>query len=253
MNGNGANWKVGCSAALGCFILLVTISCSKSRNFVEKSDWKSLSRMMHEQSEGWAEREDERSVRRAGELLIQMGVDSISTNDLSELRNTYHETYVEPLLDDAITLSIEETIEQKIAGIIQIDVNGKLYRPIATYVITTFDPGTYQAHLENTYADDSIFVPEFPETYKNRSVPYSSGEAVRFHINAQFSYVVQPRYYLGQSWKPVSLELDKSGSARVPDDLYETVVFAIIADRAISKREYKVMWVLDYQGQVKQN
>ena len=184
--------------------------------------------------------------KRADQLLKRLHVDAMPIKELSELRATYNQAYVEPLLEDAVTYRLGQLIELKVSSKLQMRLGGRVFPPVAAYVITGYDQSTFESQQENTYADDSIHIPEFPEAYKNRPVQYKTGELISAKLDPGFYYLVKPRYYLGHSWENRGLDLDSSGSFRLPADVLQAVVFAIIVEKGVSGREYKLIWVFEH-------
>ena len=127
--------------------------------------------------------------------------------------------------------------------------NRKNYLPVAVYVITSYDPITYESHLENAYADDSIHIPEFPESYYNAILTYDSKDIISVNIDPSFYYLVKPRYYIDHTWENKSLELDLNKPIGTTLQTNQAVVFAIIAEKGIVERSYKVFWVLEQRPQ----
>jgi len=177
--------------------------------------------------------------------LLSLGLGSLDANDLSELRNLYSGSYVEPRLEDAATEGISRIIKGKIDKAVQLRTGSRQYEPAEVYVIDSYDPKTYQSHLESTYADDSIHLPEFPESYGNNTVHYKEMAVFRIQLEKQFSIVVEPRYYIGHSWDVGNVTSNTKESFTMPPNLVQSVLFAIIMEKVNPKRQFKVFWILD--------
>ena len=154
--------------AISCVFLLALTSCANGKSYVGDKNWIALSQVAHnrliaEKSLGQV------SPRQVDQLLMNLQVEKIQINDLSELRNVYSAAYVEPLLDDEITDAIDRMIGQEFGTKLWLETGGKRFPPTAVYVIVNYDRTTYQAQLENTYADDSIHIPEFPESFRDKT------------------------------------------------------------------------------------
>jgi hypothetical protein len=153
-------------------VVLVIASCSNGRSYIGDKNWTALSQAVHnrlisEKSSGRL------SSKQVDQMLINLHLEKVQTNDLSELRNLYSTAYVEPQLDDEVTEAIDRLIGKELGTKIWLEAGGERFPPTEVYVIVDYDRTTYQAHLENTYADDSIHIPEFPEAFGDKTVKYS--------------------------------------------------------------------------------
>ncbi|MGO9307648.1 MAG: hypothetical protein ACLQDL_01335, partial [Spirochaetia bacterium] len=193
---------------------------------------------------------DDSHERKTSKTLGDLGVEALSTNDLAELRSIYSDLYLEPRIDDLVTERIAQIVRGKISKAVQIWIESRQYVPCEVYVVDTFDLLTYQCHLENTYADDSIYIPEFPEIYGNRSIVYTATSRLRIQLDDEFSVVVQPHFYVGQSWHVGNVIKKDLQSFALPPRLCQTVLFAIIEDKMNPNRQYKVLWVIDDAGMI---
>jgi hypothetical protein len=226
-------------------VLALLISCSGSRNAINRRDWKELSTVLHNRfiDIGTASVDNDKIDTQ----LKAIGLETIQIADLLEIKNVYYSEYVEPRLDDSITSGIDRMIEKRVCGKIWMKLKGKSYPPVAAYVITNYDQTTYQGQLENTYADDSIHVPEFPESYLNKAILYTNNERITVGLDQKFYCLVKPRYYIGHSWNNKNLDYDSTESFEMPSQTAKAVVFAIIAEKGIEKRKYKVLWVFEHK------
>jgi len=224
--------------------LLALASCANGKGYIEDRNWTALSQVVHNRLIN-EKHMGQLSPKQVDQLLIRLHVEKIQINDLSELRNVYSAAYVEPQLDDEITEAIDRLIGQELGTRLWLETEGKRYPPTAVYVIVDYDRTTYQAQLENTYADDSIHIPEFPESFGDKNVTYNREKAIRVHVESPLQYIVHPHYYQGHSWTAINLEMDTNGTLKMPGDMSEYVMFAIVAVKGISNREYKGIWVLE--------
>ena len=224
-------------------VLALLISCSGSRNAINKRYWKGLSKVLHNQfvDIGTARIDNVKIDTQ----LKAFGLETIQIAELLELKSVYYSEYVEPRLDDSVTSGIDRIIEKRICGKIWMKLRGESYPPVAAYVIKNYDPTTYQGQLENTYADDSIHIPEFSESYLNKAIVYANKERITVGIDPKFYFLVKPRYYIGHSWNNKNLDYDSPESFKMPSQTLQAVVFAIIAEKGKERRKYKVLWVLE--------
>ena len=180
-------------------------------------------------------------------LLTALNVDSISLNDLSEIKWHYWELYVDPRLEDDITAGIDRIIKNKIDKIITLSIRGEKYPPMEKYVVTHIDPDSYQCRLEDGYADDSIHLPEFPETYN--AISYNELDVFSVNLNNNYRFVVEPRIYPEHDWKVLKVKNWNNNEFNLPSKLSHAVLFSIIEEQNIAKRRYKVFWMLNYDKQ----
>jgi hypothetical protein len=231
-----------CSIAI-CAAQLCLSACSDSRIAINNRDWKALSKLLQRQfaAIGPVELDDDKIDAQ----LTALGLDAVQINDLIDLKNAYYLEYVEPRLDDTVTSGLGRLIEKKVCGKIRMKLKGEGYPPVAAYVITSYDLKTFQSQLENTYADDSIHIPEFPESYLNRALLYNNNDVISIDLDANYHYLVKPRYYIDHTWENKNLEVNSKGSLEMTLPTAQAVVFAIIAEKGIKERKYKVLWVLE--------
>ena len=230
--------------SLALLILVVLGSCTVNGDLIAKRDWQKLSQRIHERYLRLlaSELKDD---RRIDDMLQGPLTSGVPLGDLSELKNAYYSQYVEPMLDDAITEGLDRLIKSRVAHLIGLSVDGHRHPPTETYVITAYDAASFQGQLENGYADDSIHIPEFPESYPAGFVALAKDAAFRLEIDPRFSVLVGPHRYEGHSWQAVALVAGDDGRYQPPANFYQDVVFIVIAEKAVAKRQYKVIWVLD--------
>jgi hypothetical protein len=222
------------------------ISCHSGHHPKTGDELQSLARQIHEKLPD-TEIADEGQEEASQTTLMNLGLGNLSANDLSELRNVYASQYLEPRIDDSATEGIARIIKSRIVKAIKIRTDSGQYEPSEVYVIDSFDPKTYQSHLENGYADDSIYIPEFPESYGNRAMTYQKTSRFQIELEMPFTLVVGPHFYLGQSWR-VGNVIGNGNTFSVPLDLRQDVLFMIITDKENPNRQYKVLWVIDFVG-----
>ena len=225
-------------------VLSLMVSCSGSLNAINKRDWKELSKVLYNYIAGIGTASVDND--KIDTQLKAFGLETLQIADLLEIKNVYYSEYVEPRLDDPVTSGIDRIIEKKVCGKIWMKLKGESYPPVAAYVITNYDPTTYQGQLENTYADDSIHIPEFPESYLNKAILYTNNESLTVGIDPKFVFLVKPRYYIGHSWNNKNLDYDSKESFEMPPETIQAVVFAIIAEKGREKRKFKVLWVFEH-------
>lgn len=184
--------------------------------------------------------------RKLNNLLTALNASPISINDLSELKWTYLELYVDPRLDDDITASIDRIIKNRIDKIIELSVRGKKYSPMDMYIVTHIDPDSYQCKVEGGYADDSMHLPEFPETYN--AISYNESDTFIVNLEDNFKFVVEPHVYPGHSREVFKIKNWNNNKFSLPPKLSRAVLFSIIEEKNITKRKYKVCWVVNYDG-----
>ena len=180
-------------------------------------------------------------------LLTALNVDSISINDLSEIKWRYWELYVEPRLEDDITTGIDRIIKNKINKIITLSIREKKYPPMEMYVVTHIDPDSFQCMLEGGYADDSIHLSEFPETYN--PISYNESDAFLVNLDDNFRFAVEPHIYPEHDWKVLKVKNWNNNKFNLPIKLSHAVLFSIIEQKNITKRRYKVFWMLNFDQQ----
>ena len=180
-------------------------------------------------------------------LLTALNVDSISINDLSEIKWHYWELYVEPRLEDDITAGIDGIIKNKIDKIIILSIRGEKYPPMEMYIVADIDPNTYQCELEGGYADDSIHLSEFPETYD--PIAYNESDVFLVSLDNNFRFVVEPHIYPEHDWKVLKVKNWNNNKFNLSVKLSHAVLFSIIEEKNIARRRYKVFWMLNYDKQ----
>ena len=181
--------------------------------------------------------------------FLGLGLERLGANDLSELRNDYAESCVEPKIQDAVTEEMDLMIRETVGRAVRLTRNRESFEPAEVYVISSFDPGTYEGHLENTFADDSFHLPEFPESYGNRIVRSSATDVFRIQLDTKFSTVVGPHYYRGHTWQVGDVDDRGNGSFGFHGSLIHSVLFSLVAEKVNPKRLFKVLWVVDGTGQ----
>jgi len=236
----------GAAVRTVCAIVLFAalISCNFSYHPKTRDELQSLARQIHEKFPD-TEVTDEGQEKASQKTLTNLGLGNLSANDLSELRSIYAWQYLEPRIDDSATEGIARIIKSRIGKAIKIRIDSGRYEPFEVYVIDSFNPKTYQSHLENGYADDSIYIPEFPESYDNRAISYQKTSRFQIELEKPFALVVEPHFYLAQSWR-VGNVIENGNTFLVPQDLRQDVLFMIIADKGNPNRQYKVLWVIDF-------
>lgn len=175
-------------------------------------------------------------------FLADSGVDSIDLNDLSTLRGTYGELFLEPYLDDDLTMSIDRIIKDKIDEIIELNVCGKKYSPTEMYIITDINPDNYLGRLENGYADDSFHLSELANAHS--LILYKEHDVFGMNLNNDFKFVVEPHIYSGHEGI-VKVENWKNHKFNLPAKLSHVVLFSIIQEKNEKNRKYKAFWVLN--------
>ena len=173
--------------------VLSLLGCSAERRLINNREWKAASRLLQKEIAVDSPRIDDDQTEAK---LLAFGLDALRIAELIELKNVYYAEYVEPRLDDRVTNGIDRLVEKKVCTKIRMIANWKSYLPVAVYVITSYDQETYESHLENAYADDSIHIPEFPEFYNNAVLTYDSKDVISVNIDPSFYYLVKPRYYI---------------------------------------------------------
>lgn len=153
---------------------------------------------------------------------------------------------MEPHLRDDITEGIDRIIKNRIDKTIELRVGGAKYPPVEAYIVTHIvDPNSYQCHVEYGYADDSIHLPEFPETYS--SVPYNESDTFSINLENNFRFVVEPHIYPNHDWKVLKIKKGKNNNFNLPPGMSRGVLFSIIEEKNLSKRKYKVFWIVNYE------
>jgi hypothetical protein len=112
-----------------------------------------------------------------------------------------------------------------------------------------YNPTTYEGQLESTYADDSLHLGEFPESYEGKTVQYRDGDRLQIVLDKGFHFDVGPRYYADHTWRVGSLEKYQDSSFNIPSQLLEATIFTIIGENGVKNREYKVLWVARKRAQ----
>ncbi len=232
------------SYSLALLILFALGSCAVNGDQIAKRDWKGLSERIHARYVKLqpSELKDEASV---DGLITHMLPGGIPLDSLSELKSAYYSQYVEPMQDDAVTEGMDRLIKTRVGRMVGLSVDGHRHPPTDTYVIADYDAATFQGQLENGYADDSIHIPEFPESYPAGFVALAKGAAFRLEIDPRFTVLVGPHRYDGHSWQALALVAGDDGRYRPPAIFFQAVVFIVIAEKTHAKRQYKVIWVLD--------
>lgn len=236
----GAAVRALCSVVL--FAALA--SCTSRYHPKTREELLAIAKLIHESmpdTEVTKESQEEASEK----ALVNLGLGNLSANDLSELRNIYSGRYLEPKLEDSISEGMSRIIKSRISKAVRMWTDSKRYEPCEVYVINSFDPKTYQSHLENAYADDSIYIPEFPENYGNRTIPYKETSQFRIEMETPFATVVGPYFYIGQSWRVGNVIRSGENFFALPPNFHQTVVFVIVEDKQNPQRQYKVLWVVD--------
>lgn len=187
--------------------------------------------------------EESRKIR-MDSLLAKLNIDSMYINNLSEIKWTYWKLYVDPCLDDDITAGIDRIIKHKIDEIIGLSVREKKYPPMEMYIVTHIDPDSYQGRLENGYADDSLHLSEFSET--DNSIPYNESDVFSVNLHNNFRFVVGPHIYPEHSWKALKIN-NWNNKFNLPSKLSHAILFSIIEEKNVTKRKYKVFWVVNYK------
>ncbi|KAF0134145.1 MAG: hypothetical protein FD145_901 [Candidatus Saganbacteria bacterium] len=185
--------------------------------------------------------------KKLNNLLTALNASSVSVNDLSEIKWRYWELYVEPRLEDDITEGIDRIIKNRIDKIIELSVRGKKYPPMDMYIVTHIDPESYQCKVEGGYADDSMHLPEFPETYD--PISYNESDLFLVNLDNNFRFVVEPHIYSGHSLEILRAKNWNNDRFNLPSKLSHTVLFSIIEEKNATRRKYKVCWVLNYDKQ----
>jgi len=193
------------------------------------------------------EKLDYNQTKVVDKALLSLGLGNLNANDLSELRSVYSDLYLEVRIGDLITDEISQMIRDKVGHIIHLQNEARTFGLCEVYVIDGFDPMTFKGNLENIYADDSIYIPEFPESYGYRTVEYKATDRFRITLDNQYSFVAGPHYYRGLSWQVGEIMKKDRDAFSLPPGLHEEVIFTIIEDKANPKRQYKVLWVVDDQ------
>lgn len=184
--------------------------------------------------------------RKLNNLLTTLNASPISINELLEIKWTYWGLYVEPRLEDNITESIDRIIKNRIDKTIELSVRGKKHSPMDMYVVTHIDPGSYRCKVEGGYADDSMHLPEFPETHN--AISYNESDAFLVNLEDNFRFVVEPHIYPGHSREVFKIKYLNNNKFSLPPKLSHAVLFSIIEEKNITKRKYKVCWVVNYDG-----
>jgi hypothetical protein len=180
-------------------------------------------------------------------LLTTLNVASIGLNDLSETKWHYWELYVNPYLEDDITTGIDKIIKNKIDKTITLGIRGEKHPPMEMYIITHIDPDTYQCELEDGYADDSFHLPEFSEA--RDEISYNELDTLSVNLNNDFRFVVEPHIYPEHDWKVLKVKNWNDNKFNLPFKLSHAVLFSIIEEKNITKRKYKVFWILNHDNQ----
>ncbi|MFH1361727.1 MAG: hypothetical protein ABIH69_03640 [bacterium] len=178
-------------------------------------------------------------------FFVCLSVSRLSLNSLFEIKSFYWQLCVEPRMDDAITMAMDNLIKDKVSKAITLHVAGKKYRPIETYAISCFEPGTFKGKLENGYADDSIHISEFLEG--RVAISYGRADIFGVELKKGFDFVVKPQVYPEHSWEVLKTKGLNDKEFFLPDKLSRAVLFSIIEEKNVTKRRYKVLWVVDYK------
>ncbi len=186
-----------------------------------------------------------KEFKKLNNLLTALNASPITVNDLSEIKWRYWELYVEPLLEDDITVGIDRIIKNRIDKIIKLSVRGKKYSPMDMYIVTRIDPDGYQCKVEGGDADDSMHLPEFPETYN--PISYNESDLFLVNLDNNFRFVVEPHIYPGHSREVFMIKNWNNNNFNLPPKLSQAVLFSIIEEKNITRRKYKVCWVVSYE------
>lgn len=177
-------------------------------------------------------------------VLIFVGLSSLGPNTLSEIKWIYWQHRVDPCLADRITIAIDEIIKHKIYKTISLGVNGKRYSPIDMYVVSCVDPVSYEGKLDNGYADDSLHLSEF--VTDEHLILYDETTLFLINLDENFRFVVKPHIYPKHSWLVEKVTCWQHKSFKLLPTLSRAVLFAVVEEKGISKRKYKVFWLVDF-------
>lgn len=176
-------------------------------------------------------------------LLAELDIDSLSIDNLSELKWIYWRLFSDPRLDDDVTTGIDRIIKNKINKVVELNVRGKKYPPIEMYILTDMDSYNYQGKLENGCADDSFHLFEFSEACD--PISYNELDVFLINLDNDFRFVVEPHIYSGHGGA-IKTENWKNHKFNLSSKLPHIILFSIIEEKNATKRKYKVFWSLKY-------
>ncbi|MGA2381684.1 MAG: hypothetical protein ABSG85_20490, partial [Spirochaetia bacterium] len=213
------SWRGKARLALLVIFLAATAACRPARNQeLAATNMETLTQTLHNLALQ-AGSESPQNDKRIDSQLEALSLSRLGVNGLCELRNAYMDRFVAPQLDDAVTLGLDRQIQTAIGQKVAIRLQGSSFVPSVVYVIVRYNPTTYEGQLESTYADDSLHLGEFPESYEGKTVQYRDGDRLQIVLDKGFHFDVGPRYYADHTWRVGSLEKYQDSSFNIPSQL----------------------------------